>query len=79
MCAKDKCPFYGSATIGEKGQVVIPLDVRERMKLEKGDKLLVFGMGDDMVAFAKLAHFEKFEKHLSGRLESIRKVIREGK
>ena len=78
MCAKEPCPFYGSTTIGEKGQVVIPLEVRERMKLEKGDKLLVFGMGDEMVAFAKMSHFEKFEKHLSSQLESIRNVIKKG-
>jgi AbrB family looped-hinge helix DNA binding protein len=79
MCAKEPCPFYGSTTVGEKGQVVIPQEVREQMKLNKGDKLLVFGMGDEMVAFAKLAHFEKFEKHLSGQLEDIRKIIKERK
>jgi hypothetical protein len=47
------------------------------MKLEKGEKLMVFGMGGDMVAFAKLSHFEKFEKHLSGKLNNIRKIIKE--
>ena len=77
MCAKEPCPFYGTTTIGEKGQVVIPQEVREKMKLEKGEKLLVFGMGGDMVTFAKLSHFEKFEKHLSGKLDSIRKIIKE--
>jgi len=30
MCAKENCPFYGSTTIGEKGQVVIPQEVREK-------------------------------------------------
>jgi AbrB family looped-hinge helix DNA binding protein len=77
MCAKENCPFYGSTTIGEKGQIVIPQEVREKMKLEKGDKLLVFGMGEDMVALAKVSQFEKFEKHLSTRLESIRKIIKQ--
>jgi AbrB family looped-hinge helix DNA binding protein len=77
MTTKENCPFYGASTIGEKGQIVIPQEVREAMKLEKGDKLLVFGMGRDMVALAKLSQFEKFEKHLSNRLESIRKIIKE--
>lgn len=77
MSAKEPCPFYGSASLGEKGQIVIPQEVREMMNLKKGDKLLVFGMGDDMVAFSKLSHFEKFEKHLSGRLDSIRKIIKQ--
>jgi AbrB family looped-hinge helix DNA binding protein len=77
MCAKEQCPFYGSTTIGEKGQVVIPQEVRELMKLEKGDKLLVFGMGEDMVALSKLSRFEKFEKHLSSKLDNIRKIIKQ--
>ena len=42
---KDK-KFYGSTIIGEKGQVVIPKEAREDLKLKKGDKLLVFGMGE---------------------------------
>jgi AbrB family looped-hinge helix DNA binding protein len=79
MGAKEPCPFYGSTTIGEKGQVVVPQEVREKMNLTKGDKLLVFGMGDEMVAFAKISEFERFEKHLSGQLESIRKIIKKGK
>jgi AbrB family looped-hinge helix DNA binding protein len=78
MCAKETCPFYGTTTIGEKGQVVIPLEVREKLKLEKGDKLMVFGMGGDMVALAKLSHFEKFEKHLSSQLNNIRSIIKKG-
>ena len=76
MCAKEPCPFYGTTTIGEKGQVVIPQEVREAMKLEKGEKLMVFGMGRDMVALAKLSHFEKFEKHLSKKLDNIRDIIK---
>lgn len=77
MCAKELCPFYGSTTIGEKGQVVIPQEVRDKMQLHKGDKLMVFGMGGEMVTLAKISHFEKFEKHLSKRLEGIRKIIKE--
>lgn len=76
MCAKESCPFYGSTTIGEKGQVVIPQEVREKMNLQKGDKLLVFGMGEDMVTLSKVSHYEKFEKHLSKKLESVREIIK---
>ena len=46
--------FYGATTVGEKGQTVIPAEAREAMKLKKGDKLLVFGMGCDMITFSKL-------------------------
>ena len=34
--------FYGSVTIGERGQVVIPAEARKRHHFDSGDKLLVF-------------------------------------
>lgn len=37
-----KCPaFYGSVTVGERGQIVIPAEARSDMNIEAGDKLLV--------------------------------------
>lgn len=79
MPKKDVEQFYGTATIGEKGQVVIPCEARERMQLQKGDKLLVFGMGCDMIAFTKLSNMEKFASNLSNQLETIRGVIKKSK
>jgi len=41
--------FYAAVTLGERGQIVIPQEAREEMKLQPGEKLLVFqgpkGMG----------------------------------
>lgn len=71
--------FYGTTTLGEKGQVVIPAEARKSMGIKKGDKLLVFGMGCDMLAFSKLSKIEKFASHLSGRLEAIRTIINKSK
>ncbi len=34
--------FYGSVTVGERGQVVVPAEARKRHGLQPGDKLLVF-------------------------------------
>lgn len=77
MTAEEKSErFYGTTTVGEKGQVVIPAEAREAMSLKKGEKLLVFGMGCDMIAFSKLSQVEQFATHLSRRLETIRTIIR---
>jgi AbrB family looped-hinge helix DNA binding protein len=73
---KQKDCFYGTATIGEKGQLVVPLEAREAMSLKKGDKLLVFGMGCDMLAFSKLSKIEQFASHLATRLDAIREIIK---
>lgn len=71
--------FYGSTTIGEKGQIVIPQEARINMKLKKGDRLLIFGMDDDMLAVAKLSHIEKITSHLAKKLKMIRGVTKKSK
>ncbi|PIR69440.1 MAG: hypothetical protein COU47_03385 [Candidatus Niyogibacteria bacterium CG10_big_fil_rev_8_21_14_0_10_46_36] len=68
--------FFGTTTMGEKGQVVVPAKARKAMELKKGEKLLVFGTGHDMLAFTKLSHIEEFAAHLSKRLGAIRSIVR---
>lgn len=36
----DEC-FYGSVTVGERGQIVIPAEARTEMGIQQGDKLLI--------------------------------------
>lgn len=36
----DDC-FYGAATVGERGQVVIPSEARAELGIKPGDKLLI--------------------------------------
>jgi len=38
--------FYGTATVGERGQIVIPAEARKRHDIETGDKLLIMGTPD---------------------------------
>lgn len=71
--------FYGTTTIGEKGQVVIPAEARAAAKLKKGEKLLVFGMGEDVLIFAKLSNLEQFASVLSTRLKMVQKIIKKNK
>ena len=68
---------YGTTTIGEKGQVVIPAEARKALKLVPGEKLLVFGMGREMLALAKLSNLERFAAHLASHAEAIRRAIPE--
>lgn len=35
--------FFGSVTVGESGQVVIPKEAREAFDIKPGQKLVVFG------------------------------------
>ncbi len=67
--------LYGTTTIGEKGQAVIPADARKKMRLKKGEKLLVFGVGDDMVVLAKVSGIAAFASHLKEQLKNLDRVI----
>lgn len=69
-----KKKFYGATSVGEKGQVVIPIEARTDLKLEKGNKLLVFGLGDILV-LGQLHDIEKIATELSKRLSVINKII----
>lgn len=35
--------FYGTVTVGERGQIVIPAQARRDFEIETGDKLLIMG------------------------------------
>ena len=64
--------FVGAVTVGERGQVVIPAEARERLGISAGDKLLVFahpaGLG---VAFVSLAKVLAAKEELTRVLEEL--------
>ena len=37
----NKFKFWGSATVGTKGQIVIPAEARQALEMKEGDKLLI--------------------------------------
>ena len=68
--------FYGSTTMGEKGQVVIPAEARKVMHLNKGEKLLVFSTGGDMLALTKVTNLSQLAANLTTKLQEIRSIMR---
>ncbi|MFB0517591.1 MAG: AbrB/MazE/SpoVT family DNA-binding domain-containing protein [Candidatus Neomarinimicrobiota bacterium] len=71
--------FYGTATLGERGQIVIPAEARKTLNLGKGEKLLIFGAGPDMLSVVRLSTVERLATKLSDRLEVIRRVVEQGR
>ena len=51
--------FYGSVTVGERGQIVIPSDARKDYCIKAGDKLLVFGDLGQGLWIATMANIQK--------------------
>jgi len=73
---KKRNNFYGTTTLGERGQVVIPAQAREDFKLKKGEKLLVFGIGRNMIVLVKVEQAKKFADHLSKKLKLINSILK---
>jgi AbrB family looped-hinge helix DNA binding protein len=52
--------FLGSATVGAKGQIVIPADARVAMQVKEGDKVVVLrGPRDGSILVFRVDSFDK--------------------
>lgn len=68
--AEDK-KFYGSVTVSERGQIVIPVEARRDFKIKTGDRLLVFG---DLESGITLATFDLMARTMEGTVELFREI-----
>jgi AbrB family looped-hinge helix DNA binding protein len=66
----ERC-FYGSATLGERGQVVIPAEALKDCDIHAGDKLLVFRhpKHSKMLILAKVGEMQQFLQQVSRAVE----------
>ena len=64
-----KGKVYGTATVGERGQLVIPAELRKALMIKSGDQLMVFAKLDKKVINLMP------EKEFSEFLEKAAKLI----
>lgn len=70
--------LYGTATVGTKGQVVIPADAREALGIQTGDRLYVVGSDKGkFVGFIKEEQLRKLIDHLTDNVENIRTILKD--
>ncbi len=62
--------FYGSVTVGERGQIVVPAEARSDLGIEAGEKLLVFSGKNGL----KLMKADKVAEFLDQAMEDLDKV-----
>tara|TARA_B100000408_G_C10245385_1_gene201101 strand:+ start:350 stop:583 length:234 start_codon:yes stop_codon:yes gene_type:complete len=68
--------LYGTATVGTKGQVVIPVEAREALCIEPGDKLYVIGSpSKEFLGFLKEEQLRRMISHLTDNIESYRDFL----
>jgi AbrB family looped-hinge helix DNA binding protein len=65
--------LYGTATVGTKGQVVIPAEAREELSISAGDRLYVVGSPDGaFLGLLKEDALETMIQHLTQQAENFR-------
>lgn len=60
-----KPEFYGSSTVGERGQIVLPIELRKKFGIQAGDKLLVLGGEEDTIWGVTLVKSEILSKMMT--------------
>lgn len=66
---------FGKSTLGPKGQIVIPINIRKHLQIKEGDKFLVLGMPNGGVTFIPMKKFNYLIAHLNKQIQKIKKVL----
>jgi AbrB family looped-hinge helix DNA binding protein len=69
--------FFGTATVGEKGQVVIPAEARAEMNMQPGDKLLI--MRHPVHAGIMLFKFDSVKEFVDDFQRNLEAIEEEGR
>jgi AbrB family looped-hinge helix DNA binding protein len=73
-----KC--FGTAVLGPRGQVVIPVEARKELGIDAGSKLLVFGHFEGQgLIFIKVEAAEELLNIVTSRLDELARLIRGSK
>lgn len=68
--------LYGTATVGTKGQVVIPADAREEIGIQTGDRLYVVGStSKKFVGFIKEEQLRQLVEHITDNVEAYKAAL----
>jgi len=65
---------YGTATVGERGQLVIPAELRKSLNIKSGDQLMVFAKLDKKII--SLMPTKDFSQFLNRAAKLISKLER---
>jgi len=65
---------YGAVTVGERGQVVIPVEVRKLYHIKSGDRLIVVAKSQGPIGLIPADHLNELLAHMTEALAEIKKA-----
>ena len=73
-----KC--FGSAVVGPRGQIVIPVEARKELDMDVGTRLLTFKLPQGRgLVFVKVEAVEEFINIMGQHVNEFTKLVREAK
>lgn len=67
---------YGAVTIGERGQIVIPSELRKSLGINSGDQLMVFAKVDKrIIDLMPAKDFSKFLERASKLISKLERKV----
>ena len=70
--------LYGTATVGTKGQIVIPADAREALGIQTGDRLYVMGSpSKKWLGLLKEEQLRELLDHLTDNIEQYKDLLKD--
>ncbi|MFQ5792608.1 MAG: AbrB/MazE/SpoVT family DNA-binding domain-containing protein [Acidobacteriota bacterium] len=68
--------YFGSATVGERGQMVIPAEARRALDINDGEKIVVFGRGKGRLTLVKADMVSEFVSRALTDLTELERQLR---
>ncbi len=63
------------ATVGTKGQIVIPLDIRERLKVNPGDKVVLLMRDNSAAVIFPMDGMREWLDKMTADFDQIRSIV----
>ncbi|MGD8241118.1 MAG: AbrB/MazE/SpoVT family DNA-binding domain-containing protein [Armatimonadota bacterium] len=76
MKRHSRMSYFGSATVGERGQMVIPAEARRTLGINDGDKIVVFGRGKGRLTLVKADMVSEFVSRALTDLTELERQLR---
>ncbi len=71
--SREQDHLMGSTLVGERGQVVIPKDIRDRLRLKAGDKLMVMVHKNGPIMLVPVEQMQKMIRQMSEHVSRLMK------
>jgi AbrB family looped-hinge helix DNA binding protein len=68
--------YFGSATVGERGQMVIPAEARRALGIDDGQKMVVFGRGKGRLTLVKAELVSEYVGRALSHLAELERQLR---